>query len=286
MTVRIVCDSAAALDSELVALHRITTVPMELSIAGERIPEGDLAPAELVARLDEGVQTSGPAPGAFARAVEQVADPDGVVVLTVASRFSSTFQAARAAAALVGDAAPVRVVDTGTAAGAEGLVVLAAAEAAQAGADLDQVVARAELVSSRVRLVAAVDRLTYLVRGGRVQASAARLGNRLGVRVLFELRPSGPRPLRPVLSAEAAFEQLLGQWRRTIAPGADLHVAALHAMRPEEGEALLDAVSREVKPASAFVCEFGSVMLAHTGPGVVGLSWWWDDPKPPAGHRP
>jgi DegV family protein with EDD domain len=286
VTVRIVCDSAAALDSELVALHRIAMVPMELSIAGERISEEELTPDQVVARLEDGVQTSGPAPGAFAEAIAAVAGPDGVVVLTVASRFSSTFQAARAAAALIGDGVPVRVVDTGTAAGGEGLVVLAAAEAARAGAGLDQVVARAELAGSRVRLVAAVDRLTYLVRGGRVQASAARLGNRLGVRVLFELRRSGPRPLRPVVGAEAAFEQLLSQWRRTIVPDAELHVAALHALRPEEGAALLDAIGREIKPATALVCELGPVMLAHTGPGVVGLSWWWDDPRPAAGQLP
>ena len=70
---------------------------------------------------------------------------------------SSTFKAANAAARMVGDRA--RVMDTGTAAGAEGLVVLAAAEAAARGAPVDVVQHAAQRVIERVRLIATVDSL-------------------------------------------------------------------------------------------------------------------------------
>jgi fatty acid-binding protein DegV len=63
-------------------------------------------------------------------------------------------------------------------------------------------------------------------------------------------------------------------------PGARLHLAALHAGAPEPAERLLEQVRAEVEPATAFLGSFSPVMVVHTGPGLVGLGWWWDQ-RPP-----
>lgn len=275
MSVVVIADSAAALEPSLARTHGVVIVPMQLEIGGVPIEESQITLDELVSRLDDGVKTSGPPPGAFVEALESHESPDGVVVLTVGQRLSSTYQSATAAAQMVGGTDSVRVVDTGTAAGAEGLVVLAAAERARAGGSLDEVEAQVREVAQKVRLVAAVEQLTYLVRGGRVPAVAARAGSRLGVRPLFELTQGHIRPLRPAFSSDGATDQILAHWRRSRVDGAPLHVAALHALRQEDAETLLGKVSAEVEPVTSFVGTFGPVMVAHTGPGVVGLAWWW-----------
>jgi fatty acid-binding protein DegV len=59
-------------------------------------------------------------------------------------------------------------------------------------------------------------------------------------------------------------------------PGSRLHVAALHADAPEPAERLLEQVRAEVEPDTAFVGSFSPVMVVHTGPGLVGLAWWWE----------
>jgi len=276
--VAVVADSAAALDPALAAQYGIVTVPMQLEIGGRPFSEADMPLDEVVAHLDDGMQTSAPPPGAFVEAVESAAagGAQAVVVLTVGSNLSSTYQSARTAATL--GSVPVAVVDTGTAAGGEGLVVLATAQAAAAGNSLDEVEARAKLVADRIRLVAAVEELKYLVRGGRLAAGAARAGEAFGVRPVFELSRGRIRPLRPSLSADGAFDQLLAQWRRSIVDGAALHVCALHALRGDDAAALLDKVRAEVEPVTAFIGTFGPVMVAHTGPGVIGLAWWWESP--------
>ena len=69
--VRIVTDSAAALPADLAAEHDISVVPLGLSIGGLPVQEAALDLEELIARFDEGVGTSGPAPGDFAKAVEE-----------------------------------------------------------------------------------------------------------------------------------------------------------------------------------------------------------------------
>lgn len=278
MPVTVITDSAAALPPELAAELAVVVVPMQLEIAGRPVAEADLSLDELVKHLDDGVQTSGPAPGAFVAALDEHAGADGAVIVTVGRRYSSTFQSATSAAALAGTG-PVAVVDSVSAAGGEALVVLAAARAARAGAGLAEVEDAARRAVERVRLVAAVEELRHLVRGGRLPASAARFGTHLGVRVLFELRASGPRPLWPTMSTEAAMEQLVERLTRSPrAAGAALHVVALHALRPLEAETLLAMVRKEAEPATAFVGTFGPVMVAHTGPGVVGLAWWWEEP--------
>jgi DegV family protein with EDD domain len=273
VTVAIVTDSAASLDRELADRYRITVVPMQLTIGADSYSDDRVTLEEVVARLGEGVRTSGPSPGAFAGAIDQVKGPDGVLVLTVSERMSSTYQAARVAARGAGP--DVEVLDTRTAVGGEGLVVLAAAQAAEEGLPLSAVVERTAVVSRRVRLVAAVESLEQLTRSGRLPELAGRAGTRLGVRPLFEFRDGTIRPLVPALSRERALDQVLRQWRRSKVEGAPLHVAALHALNPEGATYLLEAVQAEVAPVTCFVGTFGPVMVAHTGPGVTGLSWWW-----------
>jgi fatty acid kinase fatty acid binding subunit len=275
MSVAIVTDSAAALPPELVAQHRIGVVPMWLTIGGESVREGDVPLESLLERHD--VTTSGPTPGEFEAAIEQrmqEPDVDAVVVCTIASTMSSTYEAAVLGAEAAGG--PVRVIDTTTAAGAQGLVVLAAAGAAATGGDADEVERVAKDVIGRVRLDAMVPNLDHLVRSGRVPGIAGWAGRRLGIAPLFEFRGGGAHPLRPARGADAALDRIVSRCRKSRIDHARLHVAALHACAPETAERLLAAVTDEIEPATAFSASFGTVMVVHTGPGLAGLAWWWE----------
>jgi len=272
MTVAIVTDGAAALPAEVQARLGVGVVPMTVSIDGIAVVESDLTLDELL--TTPGLTTSGPSPGAFATAMAAADSPDGVLVLTVAASLSSTHQSAVLAANSGG--AGIRVLDTGTAAGGQALVVEAAAEAAAAGRTLDEVAARADQVARRVRLVGALDGLDQLVRSGRIPALAGKAGDRLGVRPLFEIVDGEIRSLRPAHSIAAASARILKLWRATRPCAGSLHLVALHAGAPHRATALLDAVRSEAEPISSFVSGFGPAMIVNSGPGVFGLAWWWD----------
>src|SRR5438270_7297217 len=192
MTVTVVTDSAASIPAELVDQLGIVVVPMSVIIGDTVYPDGQLGLDEVMARVDEGISTSGTNPGEFLQAIEPL-DGD-VVVLTISAQMSSTYEAARTAANMTGGKA--RVVDTRTAAGGQGLVVLAAAEAAARGEPVDSVVATAERVSKLVPLVATVEDLERLIASGRVPGVAAPANRWLGMQPLFEFRSGGARPLR------------------------------------------------------------------------------------------
>lgn len=276
MTVAVVTDSAAALPAELVARDHVTVVPMRLTVEGESVRDDERDLDEFLAAGD--VSTSGPNPAEFEAAIRSRLTGDGVIVLTIAGSMSSTYQAAVVAARAVGD--NVRVVDTLTAAGAEALVVLAAARAASAGATLDDVEIAAKQVIEQVRLVATVPSLDHLVRSGRVPNIAGWAGRRLGISPLFEFGGGKARPLRPALSFDAALDRIVGLFRRSASAHARAHVVALHAAAPEAAARLLEEVEAHAEPANAFVGTFGPVMVVHTGPGLVGLAWWWEGGGP------
>ena len=128
-----------------------------------------------------------------------------------------------------------------------------------------------------MRLVATLPSLDHLVRSGRVPGIVGWAGKRLGIHPLFEFRGGDVRRLRPALSSESAEERIVAHVQRNAPPAGRLHVAALHALVPSSATGLLDRVTAQVEPEESFVGEFGPVMVVHTGPGLSGLAWWWDD---------
>jgi DegV family protein with EDD domain len=276
VTVAVVTDSAAALPPELAAANGVTVVPLHLVLGGEDHLDGSVGLDRVVAELEAGVTTSAPSPGEFAQAIGRAMTTDGVVVLTIAGDMSATCEAARAGAALV--EGPVTVVDTRTAAGAQGLVVLAAARAAASGQSRAEVADLARRWRNDVRLMAVVDGLEHLVRSGRVPGVAGWAGRVLGLQPLFEFRAGRVHRLVPAHGREHALDRIVSAWERSRPAGAHaLHIAALHARAEDQAHALLERVSAVSTPATSFVGEFSPVMVAHTGPGLVGLAWAWSE---------
>ena len=288
LAVGIVTDSACSLPATLVEGGGLNIVPMWVNVGGQEYRDGELALAEVVARLGDGVSTSGPAPGDFVAACEAADTGEGVAVLTVSRRMSSCYEAAHLAAQLLEGEREVVVVDTGTAAGSEGLVVLAASKAAKEGRSLRDVVAAAKRAAGRARLVATLPSLEHLARGGRVPGAAAWGAKWLGLHPLFEFEEGKARPLRPARSARLAYGHILEAFYRDLArersaPGQlAVHVAALHAVDEAVARDLLAQAGARTELATAFIGSFSPVMVAHTGPGLVGLAWWLErDPPSP-----
>ncbi len=275
MTVGIVVDSAAALSPELVAEYGLGVAPLQLTVGADDYADGELELDELLDRLAEGVTTSAPTPAAWVQAVEQLPEPvDGVLLLTVSSEMSASMQSATLAEQAI--ESEVRVVDTGTAAGAEALVAIAAASRAREGGSLDECEEAARRVIERVRLIATLDDLGRLAESGRVPAVAAWAGGHLNVKPLFEFRHGEAKALRPALSRESALDRIVSQCRSDRpSPESRLHAAVLHAQAPEAA----DHLARELAATDdddVVSSGFSPVMVAHTGPGLAGLAWWWE----------
>ncbi len=276
MTVAVITDSASALPREVSGPLGLVVMPIRIIVGDDSYADGVLSHQELL-DSPEAVSTAGPSPQDFLRVIEEGVSEDGALILTVSHDLGSgTYLAARVAAESVDRS--VRVMDTRTAAGGQGLVALAAARAAASGLPLDGVEEEAKRVAERVRLIATLPGLDHLAKSGHVPDAVAWAGRWIGLHPVIELRGGKVRPLRPSLSGEAAINQILHVWRQSRPSGsAALHVAGVHALAPDGAERLVAAVRAEVEPVEKFICPFGTGMVIHSGPGVVGLAWWWDE---------
>ena len=199
MPVSILTDSAASLPKDITTAATISVVPMWLTIGDTSLHDGDLSLEEVLARIDEGITTSAPTPGEFEVALEEAGIDDGALVLTIAGTMSSTVQSAYVAAQSL-DPERVHVFDTGTAAGAEGLVVLAAADAAARRA----LAGRSGGSGAAGRVAGPPgrdDRRPRPAGQERPGAGSGRMGGRwLGLQPMFEFRDGGAHALRPARS--------------------------------------------------------------------------------------
>ena len=169
--VHIVTDSACDLTDQLVKEHNVIVVPLSIRFGNEELEDRrQLTPAEFWERCrgkGDLPQTAAPSPGAFQAAFQQAADEgaDAVLCLTISSKVSGTYGSAVTAADTF-TTVPVRVVDTYSLTMGQGLLVIAAAEEAAAGAGLDDLVAATEDRIPRTRIYGVLGGLEHLQRGG------------------------------------------------------------------------------------------------------------------------
>ena len=270
MTVKIVTDSGSDLRAATAAEHRIEIVPLTVRFGDEEFT--NLAPSDFWSRCAKSAalpETAAPAPGAFEQAFRQAADAgaDGVVCVVLSTKLSATGQSASAAAQAVAGQIPVRIVDSRSVSLGLGLVAVGAAEAAATGATLDEVTAVAEDLTSRTHLVAALDTLENLKKGGRIGGAKALLGSLLSIKPIIEVKDGAVEPGPKQRTRSRALQFLVDQ----VAAHPKLEkVAVLHADAPDV-DAFVQRLSPYVDSDKVIIGDVGAVIGTHSGPGAIGV---------------
>jgi len=277
----IVTDSSACLPAELVREHGIELVPMSVIFDRRVYRDGiDINPTEFYSRLRKAKKlptTAHSSPGAHLAVFRRASEiAPNILCITLSAKFSGQYHSAQAAKELAESILPgvaIRVLDSGTAAAAQGLVVLSAAREAGRGSGLAEVTERARQVAAGVRLVAMVDTLDYLVRGGHVPRAAAWASSLFRIKPILTLNDGDVHPLARIRTAPRAIDRMLAilEERAFKRP---LHVAVMHADALENALALKERIAAAFIPAELFITEFTPVMGAHIGPGLIGVAFY------------
>lgn len=214
--------------------------------------------------------TSQPSIGDFLAVYEPLLDAGNEIVsIHLASGMSGTVSAAEQARRQLGARADdVHVIDSATACGGEGLVVLAAAAAASAGGDGATVVRRATEARSQLKLWFAIDTLEYLHRGGRIGGAQAWLGSALKIKPILTVE-SEITPVERVRTSRRAFERLVDLLRTCREAGADGWMVQ-HIQAPDEARQLAARGTEILRSEPIVVSEIGPVIGTHVGPGLLG----------------
>lgn len=272
MTVKIVTDSAADLPFDLAQELGITVVPVYVRFGDKVYRDGvDIGPDEFYAKLMSSSVvpfTSAPSAGEFAQVYRDVASyADEIISIHITRRHSSTYDAALLGSKMLGkEGCRIEVIDSEGVTMWQGLVVLAAARAAQAGFELYQVVKIVQETIQQMRALALLDTMKYIVKGGRVGDSISRIESILNVKALITLRNGTIRPAGLARTRSKGIVRL-----REFIKSA-LHIeelAIVYSTTPDDAQELADYAVSLLPDIVPKVVRLGAALGVHGGPGAI-----------------
>ncbi|MFA4835436.1 MAG: DegV family protein [Dehalococcoidia bacterium] len=280
----IITDSSSCLPKELIEKYGVFVVPMRLIIEGQVYRDGvDITPGE-VYNLQRSSRilptTSAPSPGEFLEAYRAASEKsDTLLSIAISHKLSMVFEAAIQAKEMARETIPgveIEVFDAQTAAGAHGLLVLAAARVIDSGGNLAEAVREIERLLPRLNIVVTLDTLYFLAKGGRVPKAAAWASSLLSIKPILQITDGEAIPLERIRTKPKAIKRLL-EIMEERAGKRRMHVNIMHAGVLEEAEVLKQQVLDRFECAELYVTEFTPVMGVHTGPGLIGLAFYSEE---------
>jgi DegV family protein with EDD domain len=277
--VAVVTDTTQYLPHDVLARHDIRLVSLYVGWDGHTgresdLPDYDAFYAQLRA-AEELPNTSQPSVGDFLAVYEPLLE-EGADVLSIhlSAGISGTCGSAeQAREQLVErgvDGERIVVLDSATACAGHGLMAVAAANAADRGANVAEAAKAAQALRRVLKVWFCVDTLEFLKRGGRIGAANAWLGTALKIKPILTLERE-ITPIERVRTRSRAFERMVEYLREDRERGADRFF--IQHIQAADVAAELAARGREIYGRDVeFVSEIGPVIGAHVGPGLIGVS--------------
>jgi DegV family protein with EDD domain len=274
MSIALVSDYCHYLPRELAARCQLYEVSLYVHRDGSAVRESEITDLDAyygsLAQAAELPTTSQPSIGDFLETYEPLlAGGHEIVSIHLSGGLSGTVRSAEQAREQLGDAAErIHVVDSTTACGAEGLMLLAAAAAIRNGDSAQDVVARARAARADLQFLFSLDTLEYLRKGGRIGGAQAWLGSALKIKPILSLE-SEIGAVERVRTSRKAFERLVTLLEQMKSDGCDGWVVQ-HTHVPEQAAALVERGREIFGSEPVFVSEIGPVIGTHIGPGLLG----------------
>jgi len=274
MAVKIVSDSLGNIPSEIAEELGITIIPIYVRFGTETYRDGvDLTTEQFYEKLMHSKilpTTAVPPLGDFVKVYDKLAEEsDEILVITISHKLSATYEVALQAIELMKRKRRVEVIDSLTVLMAEGLMVIAAAKAAKAGANFDEVVNVTRNNIGRVDFRMAFDTLEYLKRGGRIGTAQAFLGSILRVNPILTMKDGYTEAVARTRSRAKAIDYLCNF---AMSFSHIDEMAVEDATTPDEAEMLVERLGSKFSKESIYRTKVSPVVGTHVGPHVLGVS--------------
>ena len=276
MNIKIISDSTCDLPQHLVESNHIAIFPLTVIKDGESYKDNvTITPAEIFAHVAAGGDLCSTAAGNVSEYQELFAryanDYDGILHVNIGSGFSSSYQNAYLAASEFDN---VRVVDSQNLSTGQGLVVMYACKQAQNCESLEQLQADVQAYTERVEASFLLDRLDYMVKGGRCSATAALGANLLNLKPCIEVKDG---KMGVVKKYRGNYAKCLENYvKDRLADREDLVGDLLFLTYTPVSDPCLSAVKNAI---SLYGSQFdrmeegqaGCTVSCHCGPGTLGV---------------
>ncbi|MDY4104135.1 MAG: DegV family protein [Oscillospiraceae bacterium] len=278
MSVRIITDSTC--DVSAGVLPRLTVVPLTVHFGDREYIDGvTITKREFYEKLiesDEMPHTSQATPAAFEAVFAQVAEAgDTAVVLTISEKLSGTYQSAVIAAAEYPGI--IHVVDTQNACIGSGILVELALRLADAGRSAEEIAEELTRERENVCLIALLDTLEYLKKGGRISRLAAFAGGILAIKPVVRIADGEIQILGKARGSKQGNNLLVNEIEKT--GGVDFSRPVLLGYSGLNDDLLQKYIadSRPLwaeSPEPLRITDISSVIGTHAGPGAIAAAFF------------
>ena len=274
--IKITTDSTCDLPARLLEQHNISVIPLGI-VKGDRLYRDgiDIRTADIAAHVDAGgdLTTTNAVNIADYEMLfrEQTEQYEAVIHLNIGAGFSSCYQNAKLAAEEVPG---VYVVSSENLSVGHGAMVLAAAEAAEAGKSVGEILALLEDLAGRIEMSFVLDRLDYMKKGGRCSAVAALGANLLKLHPCIEVVDD---KMSVTKKYRGSVEKAVMDYIKDRLEGrTDLDTSRVIVVDTCEDDHLA-AIAREYlrqdgRFDEVIEAKVGCTVFAHCGPNVLGLA--------------
>lgn len=275
MRIKIMSDSTCDLSAELLREHEIALVPLTVIKGDQDFKDGvTITPAEIFDHVAKGgalCSTSAVSVGEYLEYFGKYAgEYDGIIHINIGSGFSSSYQNACLAAEDFGN---VYVVDSQNLSTGQGLVVLKACELAKTATSMEELKAQLDAFTGKVEASFLVDKLDYLVKGGRCSSAAALGANLLNLKPCIEVKGG---KMGVVKKYRGKYAKCLASYvKDRLADREDVERDILFVTQTVVSEecysAVMEAVDAYGKFDRVYETKAGCTVSCHCGPGTLGV---------------
>ena len=275
MKIKILADSTCDLSSELLDKYNITLSRLTVVKGGEQFTDGlTITPDDIFDHVANGgdlCSTAAFSIGQYEELFNEYAkDFDAVIQINISSEFSACYQNATIAAAEFDN---VYVVDSRNLSTGQGLVVLEACRLAESGMEAADIVEKLNDFTSRVEASFLLDRLDYMVKGGRCSAAAALGANLLNLKPCIEVKDG---KMSVVKKYRGNYAKCLATYvKDRLANRDDISRNDLFITHTPVSDDCMKAVEDAVAACESFETTYnttaGCTVSCHCGPGTLGV---------------
>jgi DegV family protein with EDD domain len=275
MAIKVVTDSTSDLPADVAESLGIEVVPLNVHFGSDVYKDRvNLMPDAFYDKLINGdvlPTTSQPSVGEFIDVYERLgSDADGIVSVHISEKLSGTMNSARLASQQANADCPIEVVDTFQVSMGVGICAMEAAEVANSGGNMNQVILAARNAVTRSQCFFMLETLEFLQKGGRIGKAQALIGNLLKIRPMLMLQEGEVHPLGRERTRRKGIAKLVDTVEE-LAPISGL--AVMYSTGPDEAQTLAQNVSKfMIEGREPMMLQIGPVIGTYAGPDTLGIA--------------
>ena len=277
--IRILTDSASDILPAEAEQLGVTIIPLNVTLEdGTVLRDGvDMTPTEyygIMAQCRKLPTTSQPSPELFERFfTEAAAAGDEVIGIFLSHELSGTYQCAKLAADMA-NVDNVIFIDSENVCLGEAQLVRLAIRLREAGKTAGQIAAVLEHAKEHLHLVAVIDDLKYLRKGGRLPAAVAVAGGMLGIKPLISIKEGKVAMAGKARGLPGAYVALFKKIEEMGGINEAVPALAGYTVSTRETTPILTYLQDNLQTAEPLVQQIGCVIGTHAGPGAFGLAFF------------